>query len=109
MAVYVDALRDWGWRLGPSSHLITDGQNEELHAFAARLGLKRSWFQAKASGPHYDLTAARRARAVQLGAIELGDREFVAVLRRWREQARARIEAATSVDELEAIRKDLFR
>lgn len=54
MAIYVDQLRNWGWRLGPSCHLFTDGPNEELHAFAARLGLKRAWFQKSTSGPHYD-------------------------------------------------------
>ena len=80
MAVYVDRLRDWGWRLGPSSHLIAD-TNEELHAFAARLGLKRFWFQPKARSPHYDLTASKRAQAVRLGAVELDDRSFVEKLR----------------------------
>ncbi len=57
MAVYVDRLRDWGWKYGPSSHLIADS-NEELHAFAAKCGLRREHFQAKASGAHYDVTAS---------------------------------------------------
>lgn len=107
MAVYVDRLRDWGWRLGPSCHLIAD-TNEELHAFAARVGLKRAWFQAKASGPHYDLTAGRRVLAVSLGAVELEDRDFVEVLRRWRSQAVARVRAAATDEEREAIRAELF-
>lgn len=34
MGVYIDELRDWGWRLGPSCHMIAD-TNEELHEFAA--------------------------------------------------------------------------
>lgn len=84
MSVYVDCLRDWGWRLGPSCHLIADTL-DELHAFAARLGLKRAWFQNKRSGPHYDLTASKRQTAVVLGAVELENREFVAILRRIRE------------------------
>ena len=67
MAVYIDKLRNWGWRLGPSCHLIAD-TNEELHAFAAEIGLKRQWFQAKASGPHYDLTAWRRAAVAAVEA-----------------------------------------
>jgi hypothetical protein len=97
MAVYVDRLRDWGWRWGPSCHLISDapaGDNLELHAFAARLGLKRSWFQKSTSGPHYDLTASRRALAVGSGAVELGDHEFAAVLRGWRAAAVALLKAA---------------
>lgn len=74
--VYVDELRDYGWRLGPSCHLIADTL-EELHAFAARVGMKRTWFQYKSLQPHYDLTAKRRAVAVRLGATELGRRDFV--------------------------------
>ena len=80
--VYVDQLRDWGWRLGPSCHLGADSP-EELHAFATRLGLKRSWCQParRGRGPHYDLTARRRAAAVRMGAAELTDREFLSRLR----------------------------
>jgi hypothetical protein len=109
VAVYVDKLRNWGWRLGPSCHLITDGANEELHAFADRLGLKREWFQKSASGPHYDLTARRRQRAIELGAIELEDRPFHAILKAWRQAALARIRAATTEDEKQAIRDGLYR
>lgn len=108
MAVYVDKLRDWGWRLGPSCHLIAD-TNEELHAFAATLGLKRSWFQAKTSGPHYDLTAGKRARAVELGAVELGDRAFHAVLKKWRQEAVAAVQATATEAEKQAVRAHLFR
>lgn len=108
MAVYVDRLRDWGWRLGPSCHLIAD-TNEELHAFAARLGLRRTWFQPAASGPHYDLTAGRRALALRLGAVELEDRPFHEVLKRWRAAAVARLEAAATEEERREIRADLYR
>ncbi|MFO0801448.1 MAG: DUF4031 domain-containing protein [Gemmataceae bacterium] len=78
--VYVDRLRDWGWRLGPSCHLAADTL-EELHAFAARLGLKRAWFQA-GRRPHYDLTAKRREAAVKAGAVEVGDRAFLRLFKR---------------------------
>jgi hypothetical protein len=107
--IYVDVLRDWGWRLGPSCHLITDGPNEELHAFAARLGLRRGWFQPSPSGPHYDLTASKRALAVRLGAVELEDRPFHAVLDRWREDAVARVKAAATEEEKARVREYLFR
>jgi Protein of unknown function (DUF4031) len=73
MAVYVDdafVAGDWGrWTGG--GHLQAD-TTEELHAFADRLGLRRAWFQSKPGRPdrdHYDLTAAGRARAIELGAI----------------------------------------
>jgi chromosome condensin MukBEF complex kleisin-like MukF subunit len=82
---YVDNLIDWGWRLGPSCHLIADTL-DELHEFAARLGMSRSWFQDDPKLKHYDLTAVRRARAVRLGAIELDRRAFVAKMRELRKK-----------------------
>ena len=50
---------------------------EELHAFAAKLGLKRAWFQDDPRLPHYDLSPGRRRAAVALGAFEV-DRRFTA-------------------------------
>ncbi len=55
MAVYVDNLRDYGWRHGPSCHLIADSI-DELVEFAVSIGLRPEWFQPKSS-PHFDLTA----------------------------------------------------
>lgn len=76
MAVYVDSPVDHGWYLGPSAHLLADTP-AELHSFARRIGLKREWVQTSRKGVlHYDLTAARRAKAVAAGAIEL-DRKGV--------------------------------
>jgi hypothetical protein len=111
VAVYVDRLRDWGWRLGPSCHLISDappGGNAELHAFAARLGLRRGWFQTGLE-PHYDLTASKRALAVRLGAAELDDRPFHEILRRWREQAVAMVGAAPTEEDKARVRRELYR
>lgn len=81
MAVYVDALTDYGWRLGASCHMFADSL-DELHAMADKIGMKRSWFQNKNGRPHYDLVKSRRDRAVKLGAIEL-DRQ--ATVAKWRE------------------------
>ena len=67
---------------GGSCHLtIVDEPLENLHAFAARIGLKRAWFQDHPLAPHYDLTPGRREAALRAGAA------FVSA----REQARARI------------------
>ena len=79
MAVYVDNLRDYGWRHGPSCHLIADTV-EELVDFAVKMGMKREWFQPESS-PHFDLTADGRKLAVKNGAIELKQRSFVLKLR----------------------------
>lgn len=69
MAVYVDDSMIL-WRGRKWCHLQADTL-EELHAFAAKLGLKREWFQ-KGSRPendHYDVTEAKRAQAIALGAV----------------------------------------
>ncbi|KAF1014170.1 MAG: hypothetical protein GAK31_03194 [Stenotrophomonas maltophilia] len=66
MAVYVDdAVHPW--RGERWAHLMADSL-AELHAMAAQLGLPRRAFQNKASGAHYDVTAALRAQAITLGA-----------------------------------------
>jgi hypothetical protein len=74
MAVYADDAfthGDWGkWTGG--GHLQADTV-EELHAFAAKLGLRRAWFQSKTGRPemdHYDLTKGKRFQALKLGAVD---------------------------------------
>ena len=85
MTAYVDELRDYPKitrikRL-PSTHWahLTADTREELHAFAARLGLRRAWFQDHETRWHYDLTSGKRAAAVRLGAREITWREMAAV------------------------------
>jgi hypothetical protein len=56
------------------SHMVSDESFEELHAFAARLGIPRRRFQ----GDHYDLPPHMRARAVSLGAVEVRTHELTA-------------------------------
>lgn len=85
MSVYVDTLREWGWRMYgrtiASCHMIADTP-AELHGMALRLGLKPQHQQTSGLGDlHYDLTPTRRARAVQLGAVELTRRPFVEKMR----------------------------
>jgi Protein of unknown function (DUF4031) len=73
MSVYVDhafAVGDWG-RWSGGGHLQADTL-DELHAFAARLGMRREWFQTKPGRPendHYDLTSTLREHAISLGAM----------------------------------------
>ncbi len=66
MAVFVDDERI-PWRGRRWCHLVADTL-AELHDFADRLGLRRDWFQERASYPHYDITLLLRDRAVQMGA-----------------------------------------
>lgn len=75
MTVYVDDMRRPA-RVGRLnavwSHLMAD-TDDELHAFAARLGLRRTWHQHPGRPTsHYDLTESRRQAAVELGAVEIG-------------------------------------
>lgn len=75
MTVYVDDMQRHA-RVGQLnaqwSHLIADTE-DELHAFAARLGLKRAWHQ-KPGTPlsHYDVTEPKRQLAIRLGARPIG-------------------------------------
>lgn len=75
MAIYVDNVRV-KWRGKEWCHLVGDSL-EELHQFAQRIGLKPEWFQVGASYPHYDVTAERRLRALQTGAIEGSRRQII--------------------------------
>lgn len=80
MTVYVDVIRNYqeqefsnkaAQRYGKQwCHMWADDL-EELHAVAEKIGLKRSYFQYKNSGiPHYDLTPAKRTKALAIGAVE---------------------------------------
>jgi len=58
----------------------------ELHTMAAKIGLKRSWFQHKSNGtPHYDLTLAKRRLAIEKGAISIDWRTFAKKTQEMRE------------------------
>lgn len=91
MPVYVDYLRNWGWKLRGSirrsCHLVADSK-EELFEFATqRLGMKKEWYQPK-SMPHFDLTVIKRMKALKRGAIELERKEFVTKLREIQQKVR---------------------
>lgn len=102
MSVYIDPLmgcipnKNWKWN--KSCHLWTESEDLEiLHAFAKRIGLRRSWFQAELHKAediriqHYDLTETRRLIAVKAGAIELNRREAVDSWNRVRAKATERM------------------
>ena len=76
MAVLVDTAR-WPWRGRLWAHLVSDCSYDELHAFAASIGIPRRAFQ----GDHYDVPAELREVAVATGAVAVDSRELVARLR----------------------------
>jgi len=60
-------------------HLVSDQSLEELHAFAARIGLTRRRFHGvrrRPPHPHYDLKAFR-GRALVYGAREVETRDLL--------------------------------
>lgn len=90
--VYVDhmvkTLTNSKWRFKTVCHLYADNI-DELHAMAATIGLRRSWFQDHPLMPHYDLTTSKRFSAMKNGA-----------------ESRTRIEL---VEHLRALRRDRGR
>ena len=82
MAVYVDEPV-WEWRGRRWCHLLADG-DEELHAFAAALGVPRRGFQHSPQRPwkdHYDIPEEIRAQAVAAGALEVDLRQVAALVK----------------------------
>ncbi|CAO3308152.1 DUF4031 domain-containing protein [Pseudomonas asiatica] len=84
MAVYVDA-EGIKWRGREWSHLVADSL-DELHTFAHKLGLRRSWFQSNTLYPHYDVTTSVRARALAMGAHGADRKKIVSCARQMRSE-----------------------
>ena len=79
MTLLVDPLREYpdtGLAFSHWSHLVSDTSFEELHAFAAQLGIPRRFFQ----GDHYDVPQDLYAEAVASGAVPVGARELLSRL-----------------------------
>ena len=84
--IYVDSLQSYPKEAVSRSarrhgvtwcHLFADTV-EELHHFAAKIGMKRRWFQDQHEHfPHYDLLPSRRAKAIKLGAQEIDLKDFL--------------------------------
>ncbi len=75
MTVYIDPPM-WAGHGRLWSHLISDRSYEELHAFAATLGLPRRAFDSD----HYDVIAERYDAALRAGARPVSSREIVRLL-----------------------------
>ncbi|AVI86951.1 MULTISPECIES: DUF4031 domain-containing protein [Pseudomonas syringae group] len=87
MAVYVDS-EDIRWKGRVWCHLVADSL-DELHSFAARLGLHRNWFQSESFYPHYDVTLSVKARAMILGAKHADRRQIIGCCKQMRAQMQA--------------------
>lgn len=117
--ILVDDLVPWETKVdGPaarwfgngkmSCHMMVAGDIEQLHKFAARIGLFRRYYQEKSSWPHYDLTPNRRANAIALGAIQIDSKRLAAIRREVRNRIREKytmFDAGTQVEQSLFMRK----
>ncbi|WP_225824558.1 DUF4031 domain-containing protein [Streptomyces naphthomycinicus] len=76
MTLYIDPPT-WPGHGRLWSHLVSDVSYDELHRFAAGLGMPRRAFD----GDHYDVPSDRYADAVAAGAVQVGSREVVRLLK----------------------------
>ncbi|MEU7135516.1 DUF4031 domain-containing protein [Streptomyces sp. NPDC046261] len=76
MTLYIDPP-NWAGHGRMWSHLISDVSFEELHAFAGLLGAPGRAFD----GDHYDIPSTSYEAAVRLGAVEVGSKDVVRLLR----------------------------
>lgn len=80
MTVYIDDMYRYAigqFRGMQMSHMIADSATE-LHAVAARIGMKREWYQ----GDHYDVPLTRRDQAIAVGAVVITYRQCGMMRRR---------------------------
>jgi len=81
--MYIDTLATFAPVHGHTAwaHMGTDDHSppglDALHAFARRLGLKRTWFQDKILHPHFDITLRKQADSLQLGAVQVDRKAYV--------------------------------
>lgn len=72
--VYVDSIRECkpndNWKHRCSCHMFADTE-EELVRFAVKIKLRPKWLQRKPV-LHFDLTANKRNKALQAGAVAVG-------------------------------------
>lgn len=78
--VYVGS-REYKYGRMIMSHMAADTL-EELHQMAEAIGVKRIHFQNKKDKPHYDVCKQNKKKAVELGAIEVNDRQIIELYRR---------------------------
>jgi hypothetical protein len=100
VTVYVDQARNPLGRMR-CCHMVAD-ELDELHAMAAAIGMRRAWFQAEASTPHYDVSLSRRRLAIEHGAVEIDRRAMAIFCRRWRARAGGLVVAEDSFFRLTA-------
>ena len=73
--VYIDnALISFNGQLW--CHMMADSL-DELHSFAAYIGVSSNWFHKDASYPHYDITIQTKQNALCLGATAVDRKQII--------------------------------
>lgn len=81
MAVYVDNFRSSYGRM-KMVHMMAD-TSKELLRMAKKIGVQARWLQrAGTSREHFDICLSKRKIAVAQGAIEVGPKEIVALMKK---------------------------
>lgn len=86
MAVYVDKTTNPYGRM-IMCHMIADSEFE-LHEMARAIGVSRRHYQENASTPHYDICKSKRTLAIKYGAVEVGKKQLVSIIRKIRDKAK---------------------
>jgi hypothetical protein len=58
---------------------------DELHEFAAKIGMPITWFQDKKK-PHYDLFGRKKGAAIKAGAKVISTKEIVKLIKESEEE-----------------------
>ncbi|WP_409302987.1 DUF4031 domain-containing protein [Pseudomonas sp. KCJK8993] len=98
MTVYVDDMNATFGRM-KMCHMFADS-TEELLSMADKIGVQRKWIQkAGTIREHFDICLSKRARAVEMGAVEISYPGDVAELMRKRKAATQEVQpGSTSAD-----------
>lgn len=86
MTIYVDNMNS-GYGRMKMCHLFADN-DEELLEFVDKIGVKRKWHQYPGTiKSHFDICLSKKAKAIELGAIEIDYPNDVADLMRKRKES----------------------
>lgn len=81
MAVYIDTMNAKYGRM-IMCHMLADTE-EELNQMADIIGVARKWIQYSGTyKSHYDICLAKKAKALEAGAIEISQQQLARLLKK---------------------------
>lgn len=79
--IYIDKPKFYkknGW----FSHMMTDGDLDELHSFANLIGVKRHFFENKQRHYHYDVPLCYFNTAIDNGVIQVNSKDLIRICKK---------------------------